>query len=93
MHIYIYRKIFAFEGSEIKLVPSCAVNITMNPGYAGRSELPDNLKAVMLQNIILYYYMYVCIYIYTYICIVIVIFMYIHTHIHVYVYIYIYTHI
>ena len=37
---------FNFFGYDIVLKQDFGCHVTMNPGYAGRTELPDNLKVM-----------------------------------------------
>lgn len=55
---YLSYNSFLFLGENITLKSSVGIFITMNPGYAGRTELPENLKALFRQvcySVLLWY--------------------------------------
>ena len=45
-----YLNIIKFD-----LIPTVGIFITMNPGYAGRTELPESVKTLFRPVVVVYY--------------------------------------
>jgi hypothetical protein len=42
----LHLKEFLFESNKIRLISTVGIFITMNPGYSGRTELPESVKTL-----------------------------------------------
>ncbi len=42
----LHLKEFLFQHNDIRLISTVGIFITMNPGYAGRTELPESVKTL-----------------------------------------------
>lgn len=44
--LFLRHSRFLFENHDIRLVNTVGIFVTMNPGYAGRTELPESVKTL-----------------------------------------------